>query len=769
MEAYISDFKKKEFMNEETDSSSEAKAAYKWLRSQVIDTCDDLQREGYVLPKGVLDGDLQLTRDAVEMGIDNPVEVAESLLQYLKDQIRYCSFAQMDWLKEHYEDLRLTLKQYFSACDRDPLINYLDKNFPKMEAVNKERSYEKIDEAKMEDKWDRTSLGYYEGTKYVAYESKDGQTIQISSLHPYDDAEYYWACTYNGGKTYRIIRNGKTESVFKGNPDAEYNDILSVLVKMNKDIEPKMMHEEVRENMTESENKITFWQSDDYSSHDFDPYEEEMLQNGLVICGNRDKVDMGDPDLIDLIKQYHDVDLVLAGLKKATGKNYKKRTIRGYTQGDWNTLFYPEGTSDKTLDTIEDMYMGNYNVFFTEEKDVEPNYVYVLDSQLRGQDDVEDIIARETGLSPDGIEVKQISGYSSDPIYESVDDAEEEARWSEVKELIGGRGEFLGQIDEYRDFPIYKYRTEGGEEIVYFLTGPDVLNDRFEFDAKDEEVVTNCIDAYKENGVEAADKVWQEAYTDKMNENYKTDIEYNVYVGDELFDVVDNPEEAESLIEQCPEITRIEKVSCGEQTGDCVVEIIYKKPDKKNNKKMSARERFELIDDEIDEEVEDIQTVYSVSYVVGDGPYQAIMVRADSEEEAIKKFQKQNPDADVIAAGIEYDVDEMRRRGKPLMEEIEDDISMREWYVKTFPNDSVGQEINPEATFNDLQAVLDDGVDIYKLIGVGDSIVRERLFDKLADLTGVAYDDIYEKWINSEEINDQFLTSIRDRLERGEG
>lgn len=452
--------------------------------------------------------------------------------------------------------------------------------------------------------------------------------------------------------------------------------------------------------------KITFWESDDYDSHDFDPYEEVMNQSGLVICSNRDKVDMGDPGLIDLIEQYHDVELALAGLKKATGKAYKKRTIRGYTQGDWNTLFYPEGTSEELLDTIEDMYMGNYNVYFTEDETVEPNYVYVLDHQLNKQTGVKDIIAQETGLPVDRIVVKQISGYSQDLVYEEKENMnkgfiETEAKWPQIKELLGGRGEFVGKVDEYRDVPTYEYSTEGGQKIVYFFVNENP-DDRFEFDAKDEEAIVSCIDAYRDDGVEAADKVWQASY---------------------------NPDhQAESLTEDKKE----EKTEM-------------------DNKKKTAKERFMEIDDMVDEAVELPQTIYSVSYVVGDGPYQAIMVKADSEEEAIEKFKKQNPTADVIAAGIEYDPEEMRRRGKPLMEELQDDLSVRKWYMTAFPHDELGYEIKDDIDFEGLDEVLEQGRDVYEYLGVADSIVRERIFDKLADLTGVAYDDIYEKWMNNQE------------------
>jgi hypothetical protein len=39
--------------------------------------------------------------------------------------------------------------------------------------------------------------------------------------------------------------------------------------------------------------------------------------------------------------------------------------------------------------------------------------------------------------------------------------------------------------------------------------------------------------------------------------------------------------------------------------------------------------------------------------------------------------------------------------------------------------------------------------DIYKFIGVSDSLVRERLFDKLAKLLNEPYEYIYNLWLNS--------------------
>lgn len=74
---------------------------------------------------------------------------------------------------------------------------------------------------------------------------------------------------------------------------------------------------------------------------------------------------------------------------------------------------------------------------------------------------------------------------------------------------------------------------------------------------------------------------------------------------------------------------------------------------------------------------------------------------------------------------------------------------IKNWYTHYYETDELGQEINSMATFNDLHRALLDGKDVYKVIGVGDSLVRERLFDELAILLGVSYEVVYNMWLNN--------------------
>ena len=74
-------------------------------------------------------------------------------------------------------------------------------------------------------------------------------------------------------------------------------------------------------------------------------------------------------------------------------------------------------------------------------------------------------------------------------------------------------------------------------------------------------------------------------------------------------------------------------------------------------------------------------------------------------------------------------------------------MNIREYYVEAFPTDELGDEINPSATFEVLVDVLNNYGDVYQYIGVSDSIIRERCFEKLSELTNTEYDVIYDLWL----------------------
>ena len=73
--------------------------------------------------------------------------------------------------------------------------------------------------------------------------------------------------------------------------------------------------------------------------------------------------------------------------------------------------------------------------------------------------------------------------------------------------------------------------------------------------------------------------------------------------------------------------------------------------------------------------------------------------------------------------------------------------NIKEWYTMSFETDEMGAELN-EVTFYELHKALHDGKDIYEIMGVGDSLIRERLFLELAELLQLDYENIYRLWLD---------------------
>ena len=75
-------------------------------------------------------------------------------------------------------------------------------------------------------------------------------------------------------------------------------------------------------------------------------------------------------------------------------------------------------------------------------------------------------------------------------------------------------------------------------------------------------------------------------------------------------------------------------------------------------------------------------------------------------------------------------------------------MKIKEFYLNEYPTDELGLELNENATFVGLLNCLYEGNDVYDYIGEGDSLIRERLFEKLAQDLGSSYDYVYNMWLN---------------------
>ena len=78
-----------------------------------------------------------------------------------------------------------------------------------------------------------------------------------------------------------------------------------------------------------------------------------------------------------------------------------------------------------------------------------------------------------------------------------------------------------------------------------------------------------------------------------------------------------------------------------------------------------------------------------------------------------------------------------------------EDLKIKEWYLKEYPDDEVGEELYDDITFYDLFEAMDKYKNVYEFLGGFDidTIVRERIFIKLAEIMNVDYDYVYEQWL----------------------
>ena len=75
--------------------------------------------------------------------------------------------------------------------------------------------------------------------------------------------------------------------------------------------------------------------------------------------------------------------------------------------------------------------------------------------------------------------------------------------------------------------------------------------------------------------------------------------------------------------------------------------------------------------------------------------------------------------------------------------------NVKAFYLAKYSTDDLGQEIDSNMSFKMVFECLDNYENIYDLIGVCDSLVRERIFEALAKIMNVEYDYIYHQWLGN--------------------
>ena len=76
-------------------------------------------------------------------------------------------------------------------------------------------------------------------------------------------------------------------------------------------------------------------------------------------------------------------------------------------------------------------------------------------------------------------------------------------------------------------------------------------------------------------------------------------------------------------------------------------------------------------------------------------------------------------------------------------------INLKKWYKERYPSDTMAEQLNAEVSMLDVLDGMIAGRDIYDIIEAIDSLIRERIFQKLSEVMGVSYIIIYSLWLES--------------------
>lgn len=149
------------------------------------------------------------------------------------------------------------------------------------------------------------------------------------------------------------------------------------------------------------------------------------------------------------------------------------------------------------------------------------------------------------------------------------------------------------------------------------------------------------------------------------------------------------------------------------------------------------------------------------------GDVKSAIVSSNTLSEKRKGFKESVEDdmENVVVPPMEeediYDIDEPETVEEPVNEVSEEEVvetsdedelnsSVKEWYLNSFEVDNLGNEISEGITFGDVMRCLEEHNDFYDCIGVGDSVIRERVFEKLAEILNVEPLTVYYQWLKDD-------------------
>lgn len=165
---------------------------------------------------------------------------------------------------------------------------------------------------------------------------------------------------------------------------------------------------------------------DDYeavSDEEYNAENEEAIINCRDYLYNYISEDLSNNTITELLKLVIKTDsyylrtkekeaYFLEALTLITGYEWKKTTIHGYCQSDWQEVYYnSEKVGEAEIEALEAYYFNT-----GEEYEIDGCCYYVV--HCHTYDAIREELAKAIGAEPENIKLKIFSGYTKTPIYE---------------------------------------------------------------------------------------------------------------------------------------------------------------------------------------------------------------------------------------------------------------------------------------------------------------------------------------------------------------
>ena len=288
------------------------------------------------------------------------------------------------------------------------------------------------------------------GKEYCAgvYESKD-YAYYWSVMDKNADSE----CGY-GDFEYRVDKVPEFSSdLVKSN--SELTDLKLANHKQKDESLKEGKGHSIKENSTDV---VYFTETPDDHYVDVDFLFEDFEENypGIVITGNDRLKDFGVEQFEDIFSEYDRDEDIISALEEKTGKKYDVALMRGYTQSEWQNVYYPV-EEEKYIDELEAYYFGKVKEY----KDDDNCFYLVLDDiAWKGTDAIKKELSEQSGIPVENIKIRKFNGYTRTANY--VDEKLNEKSLKEdietpyFKAFITNLGKYNeGElVGEWVEFPI---------------------------------------------------------------------------------------------------------------------------------------------------------------------------------------------------------------------------------------------------------------------------------------------------------------------------